>query len=249
MPDTAPGEAVAHHRGRLQRAQDRLLLKAYKGKSDSRLRAAVAAAAGRLDEHHGSSSGLGAMATHEGRNQQRNTGVWWPCACGSWAWADKKACPKCQTPSPKWCRAYQNVAGPTLHFGEGTRGAAGNAPATIVVGDFVVAGQGKKTQRKARRLAKELSDPQSYRELRQSQDVVPKASDAKPVVLVAADDADMATPNDAAVSAGADLEGRLGEAQAEVARWQTIPVPSRGLVPGFEQHLAEAIAARYAVVR
>ena len=94
-----------------------------------------------------------------------------------------------------------------------------------------------------------LSDALSYRELRQGKDGVPKASDARPVVLEATDDADMATPNDAAVSARADLEGRLREAQMGVDRLQKIPIDSCECVQGFEQKLAEAIAVRDAVLR
>ena len=51
-------EAAWHHRGRLQRSADRDLLRAFKGKADKRTLGAVAAAATRLDKHHGSSSGL-----------------------------------------------------------------------------------------------------------------------------------------------------------------------------------------------
>ena len=223
----------------------------------------VDAARQRLGQHHsaqrqpGNSVGtVSYMGKDESCSRQKKPGVWWLCACGDWAWADRKTCPnpRCRAPCPAWCQKYQvaDKHGKDSR-GNGPRSAAGNAPATIVVEEFVVPGHGKKAQRKARQLARALADAKAYREL-QTQEAASKPADAEPVGagLADADDAEMVPSCDPAAPAAApsaELEHRLSEAQATVAKWEAIPLASRELVDCFEQRLAEAVAARDAVLR
>ena len=135
---TITPEPAWHRRARARRSWDRALVR-------------VDAARQRLSEHHSaqrqlstSTGGTAFMGKDGGGPRQKKSGVWWPCACGSWAWADKKVCPKCKAPCPRWCQAYQGATKSSASHGNGARGAASNAPATIVVGDFVVPGKGNK---------------------------------------------------------------------------------------------------------
>ena len=76
-------EPAWHHRARLQRKRDRDLLRAYKGAYTP----AVQEAQRRLDNHHGSDSG---MATKTRPNDS------WTCyACNSWTWNTKTKCHGC----------------------------------------------------------------------------------------------------------------------------------------------------------
>ena len=191
------------------------------------------------------------MGKDEEASKQKKSGVWWPCAaCGGWAWADRKSCPSCKAPCPRWCQAYQGAGKSNRLSNDGSRGADGKAPTAIVVGDFVVPGQGKKAQKKARQLLNALADAKSYRELH-AQGPASKPTD--PLQCSAeeggAHDADMATSNDPSVVAGADLERRLAEAEAALAKWQAIPPSSRMLVQGYDQHLAAAVDAKEALLR
>jgi len=62
-------------------------------------------------------------------------------------------------------------------------------------------------------------------------------------------DVDMASACAADASNTADLDSRLAEAEATVAKWEAIPATSRELLPGFEERLAGAREARDVVLR
>jgi len=119
-----------------------------------------------------------------------------------------------------------------------------------VVGDFVVPGQGKMAQRKAKQLVKVIADAKAYREL-QLQEAPSKAVEVVQVCggQAEAGDIDMGSASQASTDTASGLESRLAGADAAVARWEAIPAASRELVPGFEQHLAAAREARDAVLQ
>jgi hypothetical protein len=95
--------------------------------------------------------------------KQRQSGSYWVCdACGSWMWASRACCFKCQAKSPKW--AVEQGKG---KLADGDRsasshapaavGANGNKPKTITIGDFTLLVQGgKKAQREIRNKMRDL---------------------------------------------------------------------------------------------
>ena len=225
-------------RDRRVRATDRALVRAAKGRLPYKR---LASATDCLEAHHGSSAGdTSSMGKDEGGSRQGRTGIWWPCKCGGWPWADRVSCPKCAATCPKWCRTYRTGNNNSNRV----RGAAGNAPATLVVWDFVVPGNGRRAQRKARQLVRALADAKVSPEL-QAEGAAVLANAEHAVV----GDVDMASACAADASNTADLDSRLAEAEATVAKWEAIPATSRELLPGFEERLAGAREARDVVLR
>eukprot|EP00973_Karenia_brevis_P044364 6145900-Karenia_brevis.AAC.1 len=65
----------------------------------------------------------------------------WTCSqCNSWSWGDRESCFRCKAPKPKSGAAAS---------GSAAKSSQGNAPRTVTVGDFILAGNNKKERRQA----------------------------------------------------------------------------------------------------
>ena len=108
--------------------------------------------------HHG--GGMERHGAKSGGGMGPRAWQWWPCKCGSWAWADRTACPSCGCPpgaaaAKRLHKRSKAVVQPhpTAKSGDG------RGPSTITVGDFtLVVGKGKKSQRKVRQQMRRLQE-------------------------------------------------------------------------------------------
>eukprot|EP00971_Amphidinium_carterae_P342885 6482339-Amphidinium_carterae.1 len=77
----------------------------------------------------------------------RNAQLWWPCKCGSWAWAKQDKCRACGRQAPSWAKQ-----------------ASAQKPPEQTVADadgFVPVPKGRAARRRATRLAKQKPAPES----------------------------------------------------------------------------------------
>ena len=185
----------------------------------------------------------------------RHRKPWWACVkCGSWDWADKCACSSCgakpDAATASWlakcgCRSgySQSTAGNAAKEGALARGADGQQPRTITVGDFtLVVGKGKKAQRKARQDMQRLLDLD--KSAAKQGIVAPghKASDADPDT--ANTDAGPAGPDGPAAAAAGGPEAMEAELTALQALSDdelelAIKALSKAGLPGRDAYLAE----------
>ena len=88
---TSLSEPAWHTKARTQRKYDRLLLRTYKQKLSFAETAALQAAAHRLDNHHGSSSGMAPWGNFANNMQGKGKGKQ---QMGQWIWQDNPSCSK-----------------------------------------------------------------------------------------------------------------------------------------------------------
>ena len=173
------------------------------------------------------------MASHHGGGKRNAKKIWWPCSCGSWAWADRAACPACgAAPSAvtaKWLAGLAGGSASKPRTANQAKNADGRTPKTITVGDFtLVVGTGRKAQQKARR------------EMQQLQQLAADARAAKQSEAAGGKPADDAAAQPAAEEPAAmDAEpGALQEMADEELELVLKALAKSGL-PGREEYLAE----------